>query len=74
MLKKIAHLIIIDDESDPLLPLWAWQINGVESYPINEFTVDEQNLLVKGFYEHVAFKSAKGQSTMNKEIIILYYM
>lgn len=32
---------------------------GIENYSINELTVNEQNLLAKGFYEHMGFKVYK---------------
>lgn len=32
---------------------------GIKNYAINELTVNEQNLLAKGFYEHMGFKVYK---------------
>lgn len=32
---------------------------GIEKYVINDVTVNEQNLLVKSFYEHMGFKVYK---------------
>ena len=32
---------------------------GIESYSVNELTVNEQNPLAKGFYEHLGFKTYK---------------
>ena len=32
---------------------------GIENYSVNELTVNEQNPLAKGFYEHLGFKTYK---------------
>ena len=45
---------------------------GIEHYSVNELAVNEQNLLAKGFYEHMGFMFTKGMNLMSREILIQF--
>lgn len=56
--EKLEMLFILPKERGKGLGKKLLQY-GIENYAIEELTVNEQNTLAKGFYEHMGFKVYK---------------